>query len=77
MAMSESFHQLPCPTKNLIFGQLFLLGDDLIQPPAVDIIHHQVGIAVLFEMISDARYVGMAKICQQARFLPELLAKLR
>ena len=77
VAISESLHQLPRPAKNLASAQPSTLGDDLTQILAVDEIHYQIGVAVFFEVISDARHIGVAELCQQSRFLPELLTKLR
>jgi len=75
VTMRKRFYQLSCPVKNLVLGQSSFLGGDLVQPPAVDEIHHQVGVAVLFEVIADARQVGVAQAGQQLRFLLELPAK--
>ena len=77
VAMSEGSDQLPCPAKNFLFGHFSLLGDDFIQPPAVDKVHHQIGVTVFFKVIADTGQVGVAQPGQQLRFLLELFAKFR
>lgn len=77
VAIGEGIHQLLGPPKHLAFSQPPLLGDNFIQPLALNQIHHQIGVAILLEVIGDAGQVGAAEICQHLCFLLELLTKLR
>jgi hypothetical protein len=52
------------------------VSDDLIESLAPDKVHHQIDIAAILKVIGDAGQVLVTKLCQQAGFLLELLAKL-